>query len=196
MGEHQGNLFEPQFNRSLKVQATDHRITSHAGVILLRDVEHRLGLFDAIARNARDPRHPNRIRYRIDELIRERVFAMAVGCLAQGDVDRLAHDPAFRAAVWNRTGDAVADERLASQPTHSRLISILAKQSCNLEAVRNRLAHGIEQHVIASGGRRVKQATVDIDSFPIEVHGKQHGANYSGHYKKTVYHSSFLTGRG
>lgn len=188
MGEQQGNLFEPEFNRSVKVQATDHRITSHAGVLLLREAEHRLGLFDAIARNVRDPRRPDRIRYSVDELIRERVFAMAVGCSAQDDADRLAHDPAFRAAVWNRTGDAVADERLASQPTQSRLIRILTGQQGNLEAVRNGLAHGVRQHVIASAGRRVKQATVDIDSFPIEVHGKQHGAAYNGYYKTTVYH--------
>ena len=188
MGEHQGNLFEPQFNRSVKVQSTDHRITSNAGVVLLRDAEHRLGLFDAIAKDIRDPRRPDRIRYRIDELIRERVFAMAVGCSAQDDVDRLAHDPAFRAAVWNRRGDEVADERLASQPTQSRLIGILTGQQCNLEAVRNGLADSVQRHVVASGARRVKQATIDIDSFPIEVHGKQHGASYNGYYKKSVYH--------
>ena len=49
MGEHQGNLFEPQFNRAIKVQGTDQRITSNAGVILLREAEHRLGLFNLIA---------------------------------------------------------------------------------------------------------------------------------------------------
>ncbi len=188
MGEHQGNLFEPQFNRSVKVQSTDHRITSNAGVILLREAEHRLGLFDAIAKDIRDPRRPDRIRYRIDELIRERVFAMAIGCSAQDDVDRLAHDPAFRAAVWNRTGDQVVHERLASQPTQSRLINILTSDTGNLETLRNGLAQSVERHVIASGSRRVRHATVDIDSFPIEVHGKQHGAEYNGYYKKTVYH--------
>jgi len=197
MGEQQGNLFEPQFNRSVKIQSTDHRITSNAGGVVLREAEHRLGLFDEIAKNVRDPRRPDRIRYRIDELIRERVFDMAVGCSAQEDVDRLAHDPAFRAAFWNRTGDAVADERLASQPTQSRLISIPTQQSCNLEAVRNGLAQSVQRHVIASGDRRVKQATVDIDSFPIEVHGKQNGAGYNGYYKKTIYHplvASLCTG--
>lgn len=188
MGEQQSNLFDPQFNRSVKVQSTDHRITSLAGVVLLRETEDRLGLFDTIAENVRDPRRPDRIRYSSIELIRERVFAMAVGCSAQDDVDRLAHDPAFRVTVWNRTGNAVADERLASQPTQSRLLNILAKQPGNLEAIRNGLAESIRKHVIASGGRRVKQATVDIDSFPIEVHGKQRGANYNGYYKKTVYH--------
>ncbi len=89
MGEHQGNLFEPQFNRSIKVQGTDQRITSNAGVILLREAEHRLGLFGSIAENVLDPRRPDRIRYSIAELIRERVFAMAVGCSAQDDVDRM-----------------------------------------------------------------------------------------------------------
>ncbi len=30
--------------------------------------------------------------------------------------------------------------------------------------------------------------TIDIDSFPIEVHGHQPGASYNGHYRDTVYH--------
>ncbi len=188
MGEAQGNLFEPDFNRAIKVQSTDQRLTSNAGVILLRDAEHRLGLIDSIAQNILDPRDPRRIRYRIDELIRERVFAMALGYSAQDDLDRLAHDPAFRAAVWNRSGDQVVAERLASQPTQSRLIGILTRSTANIEALRRGLAHGIERHILASGGRRVRHATVDIDSFPIEVHGQQHGARYNGYYRKTVYH--------
>ncbi len=107
MGEAQGNLFEPDFNRSIKVQSTDQRLTSNAGVIPLREADHRHGLIDSIAQNLFEPRDPRRICYRIDELIRERVFAMALGYSAQDDLDRLAHDPAFRAAVWNRSGDQV-----------------------------------------------------------------------------------------
>ena len=37
MGEVQGNISYPQFNRSIKVQATDHRIPSNVGVLLLRE---------------------------------------------------------------------------------------------------------------------------------------------------------------
>lgn len=187
MGEVQGNLFEPQFNRSIKVQATDHRLTSNAGVLLLREADHRLGIIQAISERIADPRRADRIRYSIDELIRERVFAMAIGCSAQDDVDRLAHDPAFRAAVWNRAGDQVIHERLASQPTQSRLIDILTRSTGNLEALRDGLSESVQRHVMASGGRRVRQATIDIDSFPIEVHGKQYGSSYNGYYGKSVY---------
>ncbi len=188
MGEAQGNLFEPEFNRSIKIQATDQRLTSNAGVVLLREADHRLGLIESIAMNIKDPRMENRIRYHIDELIRERVFAMALGYTAQDDLDRLAHDPAFRAAVWNRSGDQVVSERLASQPTQSRLIDILTGNVANLEALRDGLAGSIERHILASGGRRVRHATVDIDSFPIEVHGQQAGSVYNGYYRKTIYH--------
>ncbi|TWU11167.1 hypothetical protein Pla52o_56050 [Novipirellula galeiformis] len=82
MGERQDTLFEPDFNRPIEVQAACQRLTSNADVILLRDANHRLGLTDGIAKGISDPRRPDRIRYAIDELIRDRVFAMAIGCSA------------------------------------------------------------------------------------------------------------------
>jgi hypothetical protein len=189
MGEAQGNLFEPEFNRAFKVQTTDQRLTSNSGVVLLREADHRLGLLASIAENVDDPRRQDRIRYTMTELLRERVYAMAIGYEAQDDLDRLAHDPAFRAAVWDRPGQNVISERLASQPTHSRLIDILASSSGNLNAIRDGLAESVERHLKASSGQsRVRQGTIDIDSFPIEVHGSQKGSSYNGYYRSTVYH--------
>jgi hypothetical protein len=63
MGEVLGNLFEPEFNRSIKVQGTDQRLTSNSGVVLLREADYRLDLIDSIARKVQDPRRPDRIRY-------------------------------------------------------------------------------------------------------------------------------------
>ncbi len=189
MGEGQGNVFEPEFNRAFKVQTTDHRLTSNSGVILLREADHRLGLLASIAQQVDDPRRQDRIRYTMTELLRERVYAMAIGYNAQDDLDRLAHDPAFRAAVWDRPGQDVVCERLASQPTHSRLIDILASSSGNLNAIRNGLSESVERHLKASSGSsRVRHGTIDIDSFPIEVHGSQKGSSYNGYYRTTVYH--------
>jgi hypothetical protein len=48
MGEAREWLFEPSFNRAVKVCATDDRITSDAGLILLREADHRLGLTTAL----------------------------------------------------------------------------------------------------------------------------------------------------
>ena len=43
-GQAGGWLFEPSFNRSIKLPHADPRITSDAGALLLREVDHRLGL--------------------------------------------------------------------------------------------------------------------------------------------------------
>ena len=79
MVERQGSLFEPSFNRSVKVQATDDWITSDAGLILLRDADHRLGITESLARGLCVPRHPDRIRHQIVGLLRERVCSLAKG---------------------------------------------------------------------------------------------------------------------
>lgn len=189
MGESQGWAFEPSFNRSVKVLGTDERLTSDAGLLLLREADCRLGITESLAAQLHDPRDPSRTRYDLIELLRERVYSFAAGYSAQDDVDRMAHDPAMRMAVWNRPGERPLDERLASQPTQSRLIDILSHNADNRRALRDSLADACDRHLRATGGdHAARKITIDIDSFPIVVHGNQPGAAYNGHYKDTVYH--------
>ncbi|HEY2425503.1 MAG TPA: IS1380 family transposase [Pseudolabrys sp.] len=189
MGESQGWLFEPSFNRSVKVLATDDRITSDSGLLLLREADHRLGITESLANRLHDPRQQDRIRYQLVELLRERIYALAAGYTAQDDADRLAHDPAMKLAAWNRPGEQPLDERLASQPTQSRLLDILSREPDNRYAVRDSLADACERHLRAEGGdHAARKITVDIDSFPIYVHGHQAGAAYNGHFRDMVYH--------
>lgn len=189
MGEAQRWLFEPTFNRAIKVRKKDQRITSDAGVLLAREADHRLNLVESACRSMIDPRDPAKIRYTLVELFRERIYALAQGYKAQDDLDRLAHDPAMKMAVWDRPGNQVADERLASQPTQSRLLDILSAHQKNREALREALADWTGRHVRATGkGRRVRHGTIDVDSFPLEIHGEQPGGAYNGYYRRTVYH--------
>ncbi len=189
MGEAKEWLFEPSFNRTVKVLASDERITSDAGFLLLREADHRLGLTESLAQRLVDPRRQDLIRYQLVELLRERVYALAQGYSAQDDADRLAHDPAMKLAAWDRPGEQPLDERLASQPTQSRLIDILTSTSGNRAALRDSLSAACERHLRATGGdHAARKVTIDVDSFPILVHGQQPGAAYNGYYQETVYH--------
>ncbi len=199
MGEAQTSVFDPDFNRSIKVKAVDQRLTSHAGAVLLRDFDHQLGLTESLADRLIDPRRQDRIRYQGVELLRERIYAMAMGDAHQDDLDRLAHDPAIKMAAWDRPGEEVLNQRMASQPTQSRLIDWLADCKTNLEAVRSALFDWTHRHIKSTdhSDRRVRYATIDIDSFPIQVYGHQAGASYNGYYKEIVYHpmvASFSVG--
>jgi len=188
MGERQGWLFEPTFNRSVKLRQVDHRISDNAGAILLREVDHRLGLTADLAAELADPRDPDRIRYQQVELLRQHLYGLALGHVHQDDQDLLAHDPAVKLAVWDRPGPGVLDERLASQPSNWRLVDRLAGKS-NRQALRRVLAEAVCRHQqAAGGGRKVLCGTLDIDPFPIELHGRQPGGAYNGYYRKTIYH--------
>lgn len=188
MGERKRPFFEPSFNRSIKVQGGDDRLTSDAGLMLLREADHRLGLTASLAEQLHDPRQQHLVRYLMPELLRERIYSLAQGYRAQDDVDLLAHDPALRMATWDRPGEQVLEERSASQPTHSRLVDILAHGEGNLEAVRGALPAWVERHLRTQSDHAVRRGTIDIDSFPVEVFGDQAGAAYHGYYQKKIYH--------
>ena len=76
-------LFESEFNRSVKVRTTDERIASDACLLLLREADHRLGLAEHLAAQHVDPQPQDRIRKTLVELLRERLYGMAMGYLPQ-----------------------------------------------------------------------------------------------------------------
>jgi hypothetical protein len=116
------------------------------------------------------------------------VYALALGYVRTDDADALAHDPAMKLAVWDRRGKRVFDERLASQPSEWRLVEELASKS-NRRALNEALAVWVGRHQRASGGgRKVTHGTLDIDPFPIELHGAQQGGGYHGHYGRKMYY--------
>ncbi len=63
MGQGKFTGFQAEFNRAIQVEFTDDRITSNAGVLLLRQIDHKLGLCESIAQKIHDPRRADRISY-------------------------------------------------------------------------------------------------------------------------------------
>jgi hypothetical protein len=189
MGEGKKPLFEPSFNLAVKVYGGEDRLTSDAGTLLLREADQRLGLTESLAAQLFDRRDPERVRYSMVELLRERLYAMAQGYDAQDDVDELAHDPAMRLATWDRPGQRVQEERLASQPTQSRLLAALGSCKPNTEVLREALADWSARHLRATGNdHTARRITIDIDSFPILAYGTQAGVKYNGYYHEDVFH--------
>jgi len=64
MGESQARLFEPDFIRSVKVCTSDDRLTSDAGLLLVREAEHRLGSTEYLVGQSWGPIRRSRGRIR------------------------------------------------------------------------------------------------------------------------------------
>ena len=62
------------------------------------------------------------------------------------------------------------EERLASQPTQSRLLAVLGNYKPNVERLRETLADWSGRHLRATGNdHTARRITIDIDSFPIQA---------------------------
>jgi len=100
MGEEEELDFEFTFNRSIKVESREERLTGEAGVMLLRELDERLGLTSSLGESLIDQRDPSLIRYTLTELLRQWLYIFVQGYRHQDDMDRTGHDPAMRLAVW------------------------------------------------------------------------------------------------
>ena len=90
-------------------------ITSDGGVLLLQQVDRRLGLSEAVARTLDDPRRQASIDHNSLSLLRQRVYALALGYEDLNDHETLRLDLAIQTAL-GRT------EELASSPTLCRMV--------------------------------------------------------------------------
>ncbi|MFN7290582.1 MAG: hypothetical protein ACK5YR_03375 [Pirellula sp.] len=55
---------------------------------------------------------------------------------------------------------------------------MMANYNYNINGLRNGLFQSVLRHLATSDrDQRARHATIDLDSFPIQVHGKQQGSN-------------------
>lgn len=193
MGDGDSSVFRFTFKGSLRAVPRGSDLSSDAGALFLRELDERLHFSNDLADRLDDPRNPDLITHPLEELLRARIFAMALGYTDQDDLDFLRDDPVLRLAVSGRRGVGPLDESedpltpngLASQPTQSRLVRALSSAS-NLEAMNDFLFTQAEREFGTLG--LSGPVVLDIDSFPIQVYGNQPGSAYNGHYRIPCFH--------
>ena len=174
-------LFEDIFPKPVVAVFDAERRTSNAGIALLAAVDRKLGLTRALAASLEDRRCPSRVVHTLEELLRQRVFSIALGCPDGNDAAQLGHDPALLMACGRRSDDA---HGLGSQPTLSRFEhSVTGRELVGLE-------RGIEDFVIGrlrQKHRRARRVFIDLDGSVDPTHGQQPFAFFNGYYHTWCY---------
>src|SRR5215218_6500801 len=149
------------------------RLTSDGGVLLLAEIERRLGIAERLARCVDDPRAPERVQHGLAEMIRFRALLVAAGYEDANDCDALRTDPAFKMAV-GRLPESGAE--LCSQPTMCRLENLPEPI-----ALKRMMAAMIELFC-DSFDDVPRRIVLDIDDTEDRVHGGQQLALFHAHY--------------
>ena len=108
-------------------------ISSNGGVLLVAAADRRLGLLSGLARRLEDGRQAGKVDHKLLPLLRQKVFAMALGWEAVNDHDSLRDDLVPQTACGR-------DGRLASPSTVGRL-ERAADRGCS-SSCATALTHG------------------------------------------------------
>ena len=76
MGDKQDQPFQLFLNASLKIDSQGSRATSDGGLILVRELDERLGLGDLIAQHLTDPRRGKNTQLPLADLLRQSVYGL------------------------------------------------------------------------------------------------------------------------
>jgi hypothetical protein len=177
MGDKQNRPFQLSFNGLLKIDFQGSRITSDGGLILVRELDERLGVSELVERTLIDSRGGN-TQLPLADLFRQSVYSRLAGYEDVNDAERLSQDPTFRLIgsekIWDR-GAALTSrlqsfetELLAEEENFAGLATI------NRELIGRAEAIGSPQRVV-----------LDMDSTEIPVYGQQEGCAYNGHFEST-----------
>jgi len=172
-------LFGASFVKPLVARFDQPRSSSDAGAVLLRLLDDRLGITQALAGALPDVRDPSRVQHSQLDLVRQRVYGIACGYEDGNDASRLRHDPTQLLLLGR---DPLAGDPLGSQPTLSRFENRHALRSLIEagEAVMERLIVLHRKRV----GKHVKRITIDLDGTVDPAYGQQQGVLFNAYYDR------------
>jgi hypothetical protein len=155
--------------RKIEASFTGGDVSGDGGIFLLRQADRRLGLTAALDAALPDPRNPHFIVHRQVNLLRQRVYGLALGHEDLNDHTTLRRDLAWQTALGR-------DEDLASSPTLCRL-----ENRVNRQAAFAFHRVWVEQF-IASFREAPGELILDFDATDDRVHGQQEGRAFHGYY--------------
>lgn len=149
-------------------------IVSDGGVLLVRQVDQRIGLTKAVARVFDDRRRRASVSHSMRDMLAQRIYGLCCGWEDVCDHNVLRRDLALQTAV-GRVDD------LASAPTLSRL-------ETSSTPAHTAALHGVLlDQFIASRSARPKELILDIDATHMPLHGSQEKAHFHRYYDNYCY---------
>ena len=160
--------------RKVEADFSGGDITSNGGIGLLAQVDQKMGLTKAVARAMGDTRRKASCDHSLNELLKQRIYALALGHEDLNDHDQLRQDLALQTATSR-------DKPLASPATLCRLEQ--RADSASALAIHQVLF----AQFVAAHDRPPRRLILDFDATDTPLHGDQEGKFFHGYYDHYCY---------
>ena len=187
--------FQAENSRKIVAHFNGGNISSDAGGVLLKQTEQATGIIAQFAACFTDHRDPDLIEHTVEELIAQRIYALALGYEDLNDHDELRNDPLLAVLVGKK--DPAGKDRIRKRDRGKPLAGKSTLNRLELTPVRaNKHSrykkitadrHAIDDFFInvflQSHDRPPSTIVLDLDATDDPVHGHQLGRFFHGYYK-------------
>ena len=199
MTECNQEVFEFQAHGSRKVTAdfSGGHLSSDGGLLFIREIEIKRGMLRRLAGCFADLRYQPLVEHRVEELLRQRIGALALGYEDRNDHDRLRHDPLCALLAGKEDvlgGDRVCEldkgKALAAHSTLNRMeLGALGGDGRykKILAQPGQIAALLLEEGVKAIPRRSREIVLDFDATDDPLHGAQEGAFFHGYYRSYCY---------
>lgn len=149
-------------------------LSSDGGLMLLRQVDRKMKLSEAVASVLHDPRNPDRVVHELRDLVAQRLYGLCCGYEDLNDHAALRQDPLMQTAVGT-------DEALGSSPTLCRL----ERRASRADVVA--LNRVLVEQFIARQVTPPSELILDVDASDIPLHGNQEQREFHAYYDHYCY---------
>jgi hypothetical protein len=180
--------FEAHFSRQVVAEFSGARLTTEGGSLLLRQAERKIGLLRRVAACFTDYRQPERIEHRLEEMLAQRIYGLALGYEDLNDHEQLRQDPLLAVLAGKRDlGEPLAGKstlnRLELTPVGSPAAERYNKITYSAEAIDALLVDlFLEAHRQAP-----REIVLDLDATDTPLHGRQEARFFHGYYGHYCY---------
>ena len=131
MGDDKKTPLKLNFDPKVRLNFRGATITSDAGLLACRELDHALSLTDTADDFLKESRTGKNIRHKLIALLRQSVYSRLAGYDDTNDADRLSQDPAMRVVV----GWKGSDRKAASTSEMGRFETELLTEKDNFEGL-------------------------------------------------------------
>lgn len=189
-------LFQDLGQRKVVADFSGGHLSSDGGALLLQQVDSGLGISRTLAACFKDQRDAKRREHSVEELVRQRIFALSLGYEDLNDHAQLRRDPLLATVVGKAdpvgTGRRLQKDRgyaCASPATLNRL-ELGTKFSDRYRKIQADPAQ-VEAAVLELGVRCLPKDqqlfVLDFDATDDPLHGRQEGRFFHGYYDSHCY---------
>jgi hypothetical protein len=165
-------------------------VVSDGGALLLRQVEGRADILGRFAACFADQRDPLRITHSVEQLIKQRVYGLALGYEDLNDHEKLRRDPLL-ALLSGKTEPT--QEALAGKSTLNRLELTLPEADLAQHRYKKILFDPVRADqllldlFVEAHATPPAEIILDLDATDDPLHGKQEGRFFHGYYGHYCY---------